>query len=291
MKNKIIDCLAKNGQNENITKLRELLEAQATEQEENSEQLIFPIGKKDNGEVVLGDFAKLKNILVGGTTVSGKTLFAHQVILALASTHPANRLQIALVDLKQVEYNFYETLPHLVDGMIIDHKNYFMEYLSELIEEKNYRLKRIEEEEVENVQEYNKKASQNGFEKFKKIVVVVDEFADLMLDFKTPSSHLLIEALKNSTTAGIYFLLMTQHISKNVLVQSLRESISTRLTFKTACILDSKRMIGIKGAEQLNGRGEFLLRDGKTDIIHMTTGYVSVQEINDCVDCICKNND
>jgi S-DNA-T family DNA segregation ATPase FtsK/SpoIIIE len=265
---------------------------------ENSRaSLTMALGKDIQGKPVCVDLHKLPHLLVAGTTGSGKSVAVHSMIISLLYKHDIDHLKFLMIDPKMLELSSYEGLPHLLHPVVTD-MNEAKSVLYWCVQEMERRYRYMMDLNVRNIQSYNKQIKENkeegidaiysptegNNEKFHQklpyIVVVVDEFADMMQTVGKKVEDLIIRLSQKARAAGIHLILATQRPSVNVITGLIKANIPTRLGLKVSSNIDSRTILDSMGAEQLLGLGDMLYRGSGTHVLQRIHGaFVSEQEI------------
>ncbi len=266
---------------------------------ENSKaSLTMALGKDIQGTPICVDLHKLPHLLVAGTTGSGKSVAVHSMIISLLYKHDTDHLKFLMIDPKMLELSAYEGLPHLLHPVVTD-MNEAKSVLHWCVQEMERRYRYMMDLNVRNIQSYNKQIQKNEEEgrrslysptegnnekyhqKLPYIVVVVDEFADMMQTVGKKVEDLIIRLSQKARAAGIHLILATQRPSVNVITGLIKANIPTRLGLKVSSNIDSRTILDSMGAEQLLGLGDMLYRGSGTHVLQRIHGaYVSETEIS-----------
>ena len=240
-------------------------------------KLTMALGQDITGKPIVTDLAKAPHLLVAGTTGSGKSVGVNAMILSMLFKAKPDEVRMIMIDPKMLELSIYEGIPHLLAPVITDMKlapNALNWCVNEM--EKRYRL--MSHLGVRNMAGYNQKIAEaeklnkrvaNPFsltpsdpeplEKFPFIVVVVDEFADLMMvGDKKKVEECIVRLAQKARAAGIHLILATQRPSVDVITGLIKANIPTRIAFQVASTTDSRTVLDQKGAENLLGQGDML---------------------------------
>ena len=270
---------------------------------ENSKaSLTMALGKDIQGNPICVDLHKLPHLLVAGTTGSGKSVAVHSMIISLLYKHDIDHLKFLMIDPKMLELSAYEGLPHLLHPVVTD-MNEAKSVLHWCVQEMERRYRYMMDLNVRNIQSYNKEVKKNDesgvskiytptegntekyHEKLPYIVVVVDEFADMMQTVGKKVEDLIIRLSQKARAAGIHLILATQRPSVNVITGLIKANIPTRLGLKVSSNIDSRTILDSMGAEQLLGLGDMLYRGSGTHVLQRIHGaFVSETEINKVAD-------
>ncbi len=280
---------------------------------ENSKAaLTMALGKDIQGKPICVDLHKLPHLLVAGTTGSGKSVAVHSMIVSLLYKHDIENLKFLMIDPKMLELSTYEGLPHLLHPVVTD-MNEAKSVLHWCVQEMERRYRFMMDLNVRNIQSYNKQLKQNiddgiktvygptegnnekYHEKLPYIVVVVDEFADMMQTVGKKVEDLITRLAQKARAAGIHLILATQRPSVNVITGLIKANIPTRIGLKVSSNIDSRTILDSMGAEQLLGLGDMLFRGSGTNVLQRIHGaFVSEGEITKIADFLRdqkRNND
>jgi S-DNA-T family DNA segregation ATPase FtsK/SpoIIIE len=279
------------------------------EYEKSKSPLTIALGKDIQGIPVCTDLHKLPHLLVAGTTGSGKSVAIHSMIVSLLYKSDPTDLKMLLVDPKMLELNVYEGIPHLLHPVITD-MNEAANGLRWCVQQMEKRYRIMSELSVRNIQAYNKlifESNQIGkkleiqsnkgdetkyHEKLPFIVVVIDEFADMMLVAGKKVEDFITRLAAKARAAGIHLILATQRPSVNVITGLIKANITARIALRVATNVDSRTIIDGMGAEQLLGNGDMLLMSPSTRVLQRIHGaYVSDDEVKNIVKFLKKNSE
>ena len=259
-----------------IVRLREVL---ASQQYDNARSpLSLALGKDIAGHPVIVDLAKMPHLLVAGTTGSGKSVGVNAMLLSLLYKSSPDKLRMILIDPKMLELAIYDGVPHLLTPVVTDMKdaaNALRWCVNEM--ERRYRL--MASLGVRNIVGYNNKveaANKDGaplldplwqddmgdqqpeLEPLPFIVVVIDEFADMMMVVGKKVEELIARIAQKARAAGIHLVLATQRPSVDVITGLIKANVPTRIAFQVSSKIDSRTIIDQAGADQLLGHGDML---------------------------------
>ena len=258
--------------------------------------LEFGIGKDIGGRPVCGDIVKMTHLLVAGATNSGKSVCLHALIISLLYKYSPEELRIILVDPKQVEFNIYDKLPHLMINEIINDPAKVVTMLNWAIVEMERRYTLFKEKTrsgvlVREINEYNANLKPEE-EMLPKIVIIIDELADLMSVAKKDVEDRIQRLTQKSRAAGIHLILATQRPSVNVITGVIKSNLPTRIALKVTQEVDSRTILDESGAENLLGQGDLLYRTASMTFPKRVQGaYVTNPEIEAVVDYIKSHNE
>lgn len=252
-------------------------------------QYDISFGKDIAGGFIDADFKKFPHLLVCGTTGSGKSVFMHTFIMTLMMRNTPSSLRFILVDPKLVEFNKYRNNPFLLCPPITDasEANLVMSELCDLMDER-YGL--LDQVEVDDVKQYNKWAIDHGKEILPRIVVVIDEYADLVEMSKSISDS-IVRIAQKARAAGIHLVIATQRPSTNVITGTIKSNIPSRVALLCSSAADSIVILGTGGAEKLLGNGDMLVQSpllGRGTNVRVQGSYIATEEIKAVCDFLKK---
>lgn len=230
-----------------------------------SDELHFVLGKREGG-YSYDRMEKMPHLLVAGTTGSGKSVFINSLLVSLLSRHTPSTLQLGLVDPKQVEFACYGTLPHLVGGGVATSVFEAIPIIDWAVDEMERRLHILTSARVKDLSSYN--ASVSDSRKLSRVVLVIDEFADIILGAVTKEEKEAVKRFEVGLTrlaqkaraAGIHLVLSTQKPITKVVTTVLKGNIPARVAFRVSNATDSRVILDEGGADLLGGRGEMLFK-------------------------------
>lgn len=258
--------------------------------------LTFTLGKNVEGQVVCPDITKMPHLLVAGTTGSGKSICLSTLIISLLYKYGPEELRFILVDPKQVEFISYDKLPHLMINEIIYDVDKAIKALNWAIKEmeRRYQLfKEMTEKGVatKNLTEYNQHLAE-GEEKLPKIVIILDEFGDLMLQAKKDIESRIIRLVQKARACGIHLILATQRPSVDCITGLIKSNLPTRIGFKVNSFDDARTIFDIGGAEKLLGKGDMYFRSADSPELARIQGcFIDTHEVQRVTDFIKQNNE
>ncbi|MEI3392876.1 MAG: DNA translocase FtsK [Clostridia bacterium] len=230
-----------------------------TKEFENSiSKLTIGLGKNIYGKYKIIDIEKTSHMLVSGTTGSGKSMFLHVLINSILYKAKPNEVKFLMIDTKVVELSLYNKIPHLLVPVITNKRN-ALGGLAWLCQEMQNRYVILANKRVRNIEEYNKK--QNKQEKLPNIILIIDEYADLIeMDKKEIEEYIYILTQK-ARAVGIYIIIVTERPSINIINGTIKANIPTRVAFKVSSQIDSKVILDVIGAEKLLGNGDMIFKE------------------------------
>jgi len=285
--------------------LRELLESEAWRSSDG--QLPVALGKGIGGEPVIADLARMPHLLVAGTTGSGKSVGVNAMILSLLYRLSPADCRLIMIDPKMLELSVYNGIPHLLSPVVTD-PHQAAATLAWAVAEMEERYKRMAQLGVRNIEIFNTRVRNarklgepvsrtvhTGYdeatgealyvkerielEPMPYIVIVVDEFADLMVVAGKEVEGSVQRLAQMARAAGIHLIMATQRPSVDVVTGTIKANFPTRIAFKVASKVDSRTILNEQGAEQLLGAGDMLYSAGSGQVIRVHGPFVSDEEV------------
>lgn len=274
--------------------LRELIDSE--EYRKAKGKLTFAVGKDIEGNIIIGDIAKMPHMLVAGTTGSGKSVFTNSIILSILYHASPDEVKLILIDPKKVEFPIYNKIPHLLIPVVTEPLK-AAGALGWAVNEMNKRYLMFEVNNVKNLQEFNdmvleernKPAEEQDEVRAKidllpQIVIVVDEFADLMMAARSEVEDSVLRLAQLARAAGIHMIIATQSPRADVLTGLIKSNIPSRVSLSVSSNVDSRVILDESGAEKLLGNGDLLYKPvGVKKPIRMQSGYAATSEIREVV--------
>ena len=261
-------------------------------------ELPFGIGKTISNESYVADLAKMPHILMAGATGQGKSVGINAIISSLLySKHPAE-LKFVLVDPKKVELSLYKKierhflakLPDAEEAIITDVRK-VVRTLNSLCIEMDNRYELLKDAQVRNIKEYNAKfiaRKLNPYEGHRflpYIVLVVDEFADLIMTAGKEVEAPIARLAQLARAIGIHLIIATQRPSVNIITGTIKANFPARIAFRVISRVDSGTILDTNGADQLIGRGDMLLSTGN-DLVRLQCAFIDTPEVEEITDFI-----
>lgn len=236
--------------------IREVLESQTFVNHKSN--ICFAVGKDISGKCMVGDIAKLPHMLIAGTTGSGKSVCTNALIISLLYKSKPEDVRLIMVDPKMVELGVYNGIPHLLIPVVTDPKK-AAGALQWAVSEMMRRYKTMADAKVREIDEYNRKiAAGDPSLKLPRIVVVIDELADLMLVAAREVEESICRVAQMGRAAGMHLVIATQRPSADVITGLMKANIPSRIAFAVASSLESRIILDNTGAEKLVGKGDML---------------------------------
>ena len=270
---------------------------------DNPSPLTVVLGKDIAGEPVVADLAKMPHLLVAGTTGSGKSVGVNAMILSMLYKAQPEDVRFIMIDPKMLELSVYEGIPHLLTEVVTDMKD-AANALRWCVNEMERRYKLMSALGVRNLAGYNEKIAEADrmmrpipdpywkpgdsmdaqhpvLEKLPYIVVLVDEFADLMMTVGKKVEELIARLAQKARAAGIHLVLATQRPSVDVITGLIKANIPTRIAFTVSSKIDSRTILDQAGAESLLGMGDMLYSGPNSTLpVRVHGAFVRDQEVH-----------
>lgn len=274
--------------------LRELIDSE--EYRKAKGKLTFAVGKDIEGNIIIGDIAKMPHMLVAGTTGSGKSVFTNSIILSILYHASPDEVKLILIDPKKVEFPIYNKIPHLLIPVVTEPLK-AAGALGWAVNEMNKRYLMFEANNVKNLQEFNDMVLEERskpveeqdeirakIDLLPQIVIVVDEFADLMMAARSEVEDSVLRLAQLARAAGIHMIIATQSPRADVLTGLIKSNIPSRVSLSVSSNVDSRVILDESGAEKLLGNGDLLYKPvGVKKPIRMQSGYAATSEIREVV--------
>ena len=297
--------------------LRELLDDSLFKS--SSFKLPLALGKDIFGQPVIVDLAKMPHLLVAGTTGSGKSVGINAMLLSLLYYLPPDECRLILIDPKMLELSIYQDIPHLLTEVVTDPKK-AIAALKWTVKEMEKRYQMMTYLEVREIDDYNKKVKrildtgkvifremQVGYDSetgkpvmekkaldlsvFPKIVVVVDELADLMITSGKEIEGAIQRLSQMARAAGIHLIVATQRPSVDVITGTIKSNFPTRISYKVVNKINSRTILEEQGAEQLLGQGDLLITMLGESLLRVHGPFVKTEEVQSVVNHIKKQGE
>ena len=264
----------------------------ASEKFQNSEMdLPVVLGKTISNETFMFDLAKAPHLLCAGATGQGKSVGLNAILVSLLYKKHPSQIKFVMVDPKKVELTLYNKierhflakLPDEEDAIITDVTK-VVKTMNSLCIEMDDRYELLKNAQVRDIKEYNKKFisrklnPENGHRYLPYIIVVIDEFADLIMTAGKEIEHPIARLAQLARAIGIHLIVATQRPSVNVITGMIKANFPARIAFKVSSKIDSRTILDTSGADQLIGRGDMLISFGN-DLTRLQCGFVDTNEV------------
>ncbi|MCA1949745.1 MAG: DNA translocase FtsK [Treponema sp.] len=271
----------------NIVSFREMIEGELHREGKKMEIPVI-LGKDITGEAQTIDLVQTPHLLIAGATGSGKSVCVNSMILSILYQRSPAEVRLMLIDPKIVELKLYNDIPHLLTPVITEPKRAF-QALQYCIYEMERRYALLDSMGVRDIRSYNKRIKERNIatERLPYIVVVIDEFADLMATTGKELESTVARLAAMSRAVGIHLVLATQRPSIDVITGLIKANIPSRIAFMVASKMDSRIIIDMVGAEKLLGKGDMLYAGAVDPFpVRMQGAFVSEEEVEKVVEYV-----
>ncbi len=272
-----------------VVTLREVLET--TEFINHPSKIADALGKDVSGKPVIMDLAKMPHLLVAGATGAGKSVCINTLIMSILYKADPNVVKLVMIDPKQVELNVYNGIPHLLIPVVKDAKK-AAGALNWAVAEMTERYSEFERNGVRNIQGYNELMETEGTpeKKMPQIVIIIDEFADLMMVAPADVENYVCRIAQLARAAGMHLVIATQRPVVKFITGNIKANVPSRISFMVASVRDSQTILDMGGAEKLEGKGDMLyLPVGEMRPSRMQCAFVSDNEVKKVVSAVTQN--
>lgn len=238
-----------------VVRLRPVLESPAFHK--LSSPLGLALGRDVSGEPIAADLSKMPHLLVAGTTGSGKSVLISAIAICLVMNNSPENLRLVMLDPKMVELVRFNGLPHML-GKVETELERITAVLRWLVNEMQRRYKLLESERARDIDSYNQKSAKREVERLPRIVVLIDELADLMMSTAEHTETTLVRLAQMARAVGIHLVVATQRPSTDVVTGLIKANFPARISFAVASSIDSRVILDTAGAESLLGKGDML---------------------------------
>ena len=257
--------------------------------------LPIALGLDVAGKPCAANLNKMPHVLVAGTTGSGKSVGINSFVLSLLYTLTPDEVKFIMIDPKGNEFNMYEGIPHMLLPVVVDSKKAAKALQWAVIEMDN-RFKMLAENKVKDIGEYNQKineinknlaAEESHIKKMPYIVVVIDEFADLMMVAGKEVEIAVARIAQKARAVGIHLIIATQKPTRDVVTGLIKSNLPVRIAFKVASAMDSRVILDTNGADALLGNGDMLyIAPGTSIPMRIHGAFVSTPEMEAVINFI-----
>lgn len=268
-----------------IVTIREMIESQ--EFAANKSKLSFVVGKNIDGDIMIGDIAKMPHMIIAGTTGSGKSVCTNSIIMSILYNASPDEVRLVLIDPKMVEFKVYDGIPHLLIPVVTDPRK-AAGALSWAVQEMLKRYKLFADYNVRDHGGYNEMAAETeGVEPLPKIVIVIDELADLMMAAANEVEDSICRLAQMARAAGMHLIIATQRPTVDVITGLIKANIPSRIALTVSSQIDSRTIIDTAGAEKLLGHGDMLYYpQGIPKPVRIQGCFASTKEVEAVVEFI-----
>lgn len=264
--------------------LREIMDS--TQFQQSKSPLTFPLGRDVSGDSVVSALDAMPHLLIAGATGSGKSVCMNVFLTSLLFQNAPHQLKLILIDPKRVELMPYNGIPHLLTPVITEAET-ALKALRWAVQEMGRRLHRFSEQGARNLDEYNEKQADEST-MLPRIVIVVDELADLMMrQFKRDTETMIVRIAQMARAVGMHLIIATQRPSVDVITGLIKANIPTRIAFRVVSSVDSRTILDGIGAEDLLGKGDMLYMTASTPKPVRIQGiFVSTKEVERVINAV-----
>jgi S-DNA-T family DNA segregation ATPase FtsK/SpoIIIE len=256
--------------------------------EDNPRELPVILGKDIAGEAQVMDLVQMLHLLIAGAAGSGKSVFIHGLILSILYQQSPGECRFIMIDPKIKELKCYNDIPHLLTPVIMEPKRAF-QALQYCVFEMERRYACLDSLGVRDIRSYNKRIKERGIgvERLPYIVVVIDEFADIMAAAGKEFESTLASLAAMSRAVGIHLVLATQRLSIEVITGLIKANIPSHIAFMVANKMESRIIMDMAGAEKLLGKGDLLYAGAAAPFpVRMQGAFISEEEVERVVEYI-----
>ncbi|MDR0904432.1 MAG: DNA translocase FtsK [Ruminococcus sp.] len=272
-----------------IVSIRELIESEEFVRAKS--KLSFVVGKNIDGDVIVGDIGKMPHIIIAGTTGSGKSVCTNSIIMSILYNSSPDDVRMVLIDPKMVEFKTYDGIPHLLIPVVTDPRK-AAGALSWAVQEMLKRYQLFADRNVRDLAGYNEAAIAGDFELLPRIVIVIDELADLMMAAANEVEDSICRLAQMARAAGMHLIIATQRPTVDVITGLIKANIPSRIALTVSSQIDSRTIIDTAGAEKLLGNGDMLYYpSGIPKPVRIQGCFVSTKEVEAVVDFIKNASD
>ncbi|MDR2471591.1 MAG: DNA translocase FtsK, partial [Treponema sp.] len=272
-----------------IVSFREIIEGELSHKRETRRtELPVVLGKGITGDAITVDLTQMPHLLIAGSTGSGKSVCVNSMILSILYQLAPSECRLIMIDPKIVELKLYNDIPHLLTPVITEPKKAF-QALQYCIFEMERRYACLDSMGVRDIKSYNRRIRERNIaaEHMPYIVVIIDEFADLMATTGKELESTVARLAAMSRAVGIHLVLATQRPSIDVITGLIKANIPSRIAFMVASKMDSRIIIDMVGAEKLLGKGDMLYAGAVDPFpIRMQGAFISEEEVERVVDYV-----
>lgn len=243
---------------------------------ENNAELKIVLGQNTDGEIIIKDLVDMTHLLIAGQTGSGKSVFLNTVIASIINN---KNTDFIMVDTKKVELSVYHNLNSLLFPVCTNCEQTIVA-LNWVVTEMTKRYSLFEKNGVRNIKEYNELHKK----KMNRIVIIVDELADLMMTSTKEVEGLICRIAQLSRASGIHLVIATQRPSHEILTGLLKANLPTRIAFAVNTKVNSRVILDRNGAEELLGKGDMLFLNGNGDIERLQSTFITTEEVIELVE-------
>lgn len=265
--------------------LREVLESD--DYSRIKTKLPLALGKDIAGKPIIANMEKMPHLLIAGATGSGKSVCINTIIISILFKAKPDEVKMLMIDPKVVELSIYNGIPHLLIPVVTNPKK-AASALNWAVQEMTRRYKLFAKNGVRDIDNYNHKIEgKDNAEKLPKIVIIIDELADLMMVSPTEVEDLICRLAQMARAAGIHLIVATQRPSVDVITGTIKANIPSRISFSVSSQADSRTILDMGGAEKLLGKGDMLYYPvGMSKPLRVQGAFISESEVERIVEVL-----
>lgn len=274
-----------------MVSIRELIDSK--EFRNAASKISFAVGKDISGRNVIANLKEMPHLLIAGATGSGKSVCINTIITSLLYKASPDEVKLILIDPKVVELGNYNGIPHLLVPVVTDPKK-AAAALNWAVNEMTQRYKFFAEESVKDLDSYNElmRANQEADKVLPKIVIIIDELADLMMVAPSQVEESICRLAQLARAAGMHLIVATQRPSVDVVTGLIKANIPSRIAFSVSSQVDSRTILDVGGAEKLLGKGDMLYSPvGENKPLRIQGPYISDSETARIIDFVKKQGE
>lgn len=274
--------------NKDMVFFRELI--QSREFSSINTDIPLTLGKDISGKVVISSIDKMPHLLIAGATGAGKSVCINTIIMSLIYKSSPEDVKLLLIDPKVVELSVYNGIPHLLIPVVTDAKKAAFA-LNWAVGEMERRYKTFAKNNVRDISSFNEKHFEDN-EKLPKIVIIIDELADLMMVAAQEIEDYIARLAQMARAAGMYLIVATQRPSVDVITGTIKANIPSRISFAVSSQVDSRTILDMAGAEKLLGQGDMLFYPSSySKPIRLQGAFISNNEVEKVVSHLKEQNE
>ncbi|WFA09750.1 DNA translocase FtsK [Tissierella sp. Yu-01] len=253
--------------------------------------LPLALGKDVSGKPIVSSIDKMPHLLIAGATGSGKSVCINTIIMNILYKSSPDDVKLMLIDPKVVELSIYNGIPHLLIPVVTDAKKASFA-LNWAVTEMERRYKLFAQSSVRDITSYNAKHHDNQEERLPKVVIVIDELADLMMVAAQEIEDYICRLAQMARAAGMYLIVATQRPSVDVITGTIKANIPSRISFAVSSQVDSRTILDMAGAEKLLGKGDMLFFPSfYSKPVRIQGAFISDDEVENVVNYLKEQNE
>ena len=246
---------------------------------DHKSKISFALGKDIAGTTIVGDIAKMPHCLIAGSTGSGKSVCINSLITSLLYKASPEEVKMIMIDPKVVELSVYNGIPHLLIPVVTDPRK-AAGALNWAVTEMLNRYNLFAKENVRDLESYNENMVEKGEPKLPKIVIIIDELADLMIASPKEVEEYICRLAQLARAAGMHLIIATQRPSVDVITGLIKANVPSRIAFAVSSQIDSRTILDMAGAEKLLGKGDMLYAPvGMSKPVRVQGAFISDKEV------------